>query len=146
MTIRELFLRTGLKDGREMGRFFSAGFIVTALDCGLYFFLFRFLPLSVAKAISFACAGGVGYFLNARWTFKQSQSSYTEVGRYILISILAWVLNVLTNQAFLFLWPTALFLAFACATALTSVATFVSFKWWVFRPRSIKKGLLQCHM
>ncbi|MCX5699096.1 MAG: GtrA family protein [Candidatus Omnitrophica bacterium] len=119
---------------KEIARFLTAGAIVNAADFSIYYILFHFLPFSLAKGISFTCAGIVGYLLVKFWTFKHNQpSSYSEVGRYALINSLALGINVLVNQSILNAWPGAVWLALIIATALTGLFTFACFKWWVFR-------------
>lgn len=118
---------------KEIIRFLIAGTIVNAIDFSIYYILFHFLPYGVAKAISFTCAGIIGYLLMKYWTFKHRQTSHTEIGRYALINFLALGINVLTNQTILYLRPGRTFFALIIATILTGLFTFVGFKFWVFR-------------
>lgn len=126
-------MKTDRNARKEIFRFLIAGIIVTATDFGVYYLLFHFLSFSIAKGISFTCAGIVGYLLNKYWTFKHNQPSYAELARYIFINFLALGINVLTNQSILNVWPDAVYIALVLATILTSLFTFVGFKWWVFR-------------
>jgi len=122
------------KTSKEVIRFLIAGTIVNATDFSIYYILFHFIPFSVSKGISFACAGIVGYFLIKFWTFKHTKPlSFSEVGQYALINSLALGINVLTNQSILRVRPSAVFLALIIATIVTGLFTFVCFKWWVFR-------------
>ena len=118
---------------KEIIRFSIAGVIVVTADIGIYYSLFHFLSFSASKAISFTCAGVVGYLLNKYWTFKNNRPSYMEIGRFILINFLALGINVLTNQGILNTWPTAVWPALVIATTLTSLLVFILFKWWVFK-------------
>ena len=119
---------------KEIVRFLIAGSIVNATDFSIYYFLFHFLPFSIAKGVSFACAGIVGYLLIKFWTFKHNKpSSYAEVGRYALINTLALGINVLTNQSILNAWHGAIWAALITATIITGLFTYTCFKWWVFR-------------
>ena len=119
---------------KEIIRFIMAGTIVNATDFSIYYILFHFLSFSMAKGISFTCAGIVGYFLIKFWTFKHSEPlSFAEVGRYAVINLSALGINVLTNQGILNFWPGAIWVALVIATALTGLFTFACFKWWVFR-------------
>ncbi len=118
---------------KEVIRFFIAGILVVAVDLGVYYLLFHFLSFGIAKGISFTCAGITGYLFNKYWTFQHNQPSCAEVGRYVLINLLALGVNVLTNQSVLNVRPGAVYLALGIATALTSLLTFIGFKWWVFR-------------
>lgn len=118
---------------KEIIRFLIAGTFVVATDFSVYYVLLRFLSVSTAKGLSFACAGIVGYILNKYWTFKHSQPSYAEIVRYAFINFLALGINVVTNRSILHVRPGAVLLALIIATTITSVFTFVCFKWWVFR-------------
>jgi len=110
-----------------------AGPLVGAIDFGVYYLLIRFAPFSLAKGISFTCAGIAAYLLNKYWTFSRNETSYAEIGRYAFINFLALGINVVTNQSILNAWPGAVLLALLIATTVTSVFTFICFKWWVFR-------------
>ncbi len=116
-----------------MFRFFVGGIFVVTVDFGVYFFLKLILPLDVSKGFSFICAGAVGYVLNKYWTFKFAQASYIEMGRYAFINLMSLVVNVVINRQILNAWPGAILVALSAATAVTSIFTFVCFKWWVFR-------------
>ena len=117
---------------KEFIRFCMAGAIVTATDFSIYFVLFHFFPFNVSKGISFVCAGTAGYLLYKYWIFKNKQASLPEIFRYAFINLLAMGINVFINHHFLSLWPKGIFLALIFATAITSLFTFVCFKWWVF--------------
>ncbi|MCX5678135.1 MAG: GtrA family protein [Candidatus Omnitrophica bacterium] len=118
---------------KEVIKAFIAGTIVNATDFSVYYILFHFLPFSLAKAISFTCAGSLGYLLYKYWTFKHSQPSYLEFGRYALINFLALGINVIINQSILNMWHGAIYPALIIATIFTSLFAFICFKWWVFR-------------
>ena len=131
--IASKFIKVDMNAKKEFIRFSIAGAFVIATDLSLYYLLFHFLPFSVAKGLSFTCAGIVGYLLNKYWTFKQGKSSYAEAGRYIFINALALGINVMTNQSILNIWPGAVWPALVTATVITSLLSFIFFKWWVFK-------------
>ena len=122
-----------MKNKKQIIRFLISGTIVNATDFSIYYILFHFLPFSIAKGISFTCAGIVGYLLYKYWTFQYNKTSYAEFGRYVLINSLALGINVLTNQTMLNMWPGAVFVALIIATMLTALFAFICFRWWVFR-------------
>ena len=102
-------------------------------DFSIYYVLFRFLPFSAAKGISFTCAGIVGYLLYKYWVFKLGKQSYSEIGRYALINSLALGVNILINQTIINMRPGAVLAAWVIATICTALFAIVCFKWWVFR-------------
>ena len=123
-----------MKARKEIIRFLISGTIVNVTDFSIYYLLFHFFIFSIAKGVSFICAGIVGYLLIKFWTFEHNQpSSYVEIGRFALINSLALGINVLTNQSILNVWPKGVFLALIIASMLTGLFTFICFKCWVFR-------------
>jgi putative flippase GtrA len=121
-----------MKIKKEISRFLMAGVIVNAVDFSIYYALYHFMFFSIAKTISFTCAGVVGYLLNKHWTFEMIQPSYAEAGRYLFVNVVALGCNVLTNQLVLSFWHGAIFPALIIASLATGSLTFVCFKWWVF--------------
>ncbi len=121
-------------DLKEILRFSMAGALAGCVDLSVYFLLIPFVSFNISKAISFTCAGIIAYLLNKFWIFKSKMSvSYQEIGRYILVNLLALVINILTNQGILKLWPSSFLLAWSIASIATGLVTFLGFKWWVFR-------------
>jgi len=118
---------------KEFIRFCMAGAVVTATDFCIYYVLFHFFSFNVAKGISFTCAGIAGYLLYKYWIFKNKQASVFEVLRYAFINSLALGVNVAINHLMLSQRPRGIFTALIMATSVTSLFTFVCFKWWVFR-------------
>ncbi|MFA5351394.1 MAG: GtrA family protein [Candidatus Omnitrophota bacterium] len=117
---------------KQIIRFLIAGIIVNVTDFSIYYILFHFLTYNISKGVSFTCAGIIGYLLSKYWTFKHKETSYAEIGRYVIISFLAIGINVFTNQSILDAWPGSVFSALIIATMLTGLFTFVCFKRWVF--------------
>ena len=120
-------------DRKEIIRFCIAGFMVTATDCSIYYILLHFFSFNISKGISFTSAGIIGYLFDKYWTFKNNQASYMEVLRYAFINFLALGINVFINHCVLSLRPGAILTALIITTSVTSLFTFVCFKWWVFR-------------
>ncbi len=118
---------------KEIARFLIAGVLINAIDFGVYYLLLHFFPYGLSKAVSFTCAGVVGYLLSKFLIFRHNQPSAGEIGRYVLINFLALGLNVLLNQSVLSVWRGSFSLAWIVATLSTGLFTFVCFKWWVFR-------------
>ncbi len=122
---------------KEIIRFMTAGILVNATDFGLYYILILALPFSLAKTISFTCAGIVAYLFNKRWIFRYSETATApELGRYLLTNVVTLGLNVAINQRILEVWPGAVLPAISMAAILTGAVTFVSYKWWVFKKRA----------
>jgi len=118
---------------KEIFRFCVSGALLVAVDVGIYSLLIHFLPPWFSKAISFTLGGVLAYLINKYWTFAQQKQSAVEIVRFILGNGSALVLNVITNELILRASKDAVWLAVACATALTAVYTYFVFKFWVFK-------------
>ncbi|MBF0385292.1 MAG: GtrA family protein [Candidatus Omnitrophica bacterium] len=127
-----------MKVKKEIIRYLIVTPFVGAADFGIYFLLIRFLPNSVSKGISYIIANGADYLLNKYWIFKrkQKQAAAPEVGRYFILDVVLFVCNVGINQLSLYVWPHAVFLALAIASAVTALLSFIFKKWWVFKTSS----------
>ena len=122
-----------MNNKKEIIRFCLAGILVVGTDSGVYTFLIHFCSFNLAKGLSFACGGAVGYVINKYWTFQSRRRSGAEVVRYCLINVLTLGLNIYINRSVLHFLPGAVFWAFVIATVLTGLFSYVSFKWWVFQ-------------
>jgi putative flippase GtrA len=127
------------KTKKEIIRYSIVLPIIGILDFGIYFLLIRFLPHFVCKAISYIIANGVGYLFNKFWIFKRKkkQAAAPEGGRYVIVDVVLFVINVATNQVVLHFWPYAVFPAIAAASILTALLSFLSKKFWVFKTAAI---------
>ena len=132
-----------MKQRDEFIRFCIAGTIVNATDFSIYFILFHFFSYNISKAISFTCAGIVGYLLYKFWTFKEDQSSFSEIIRYIIANFLALGINVFINLFILSIWPKQVLGALIIATAITGLFAYILFKCWVFKLSSKEKFCLK---
>jgi putative flippase GtrA len=123
------------KTKKEIIRYLIVLPVIGTLDFGIYFLLILCLPHGVSKAISYIIANGTGYLFNKFWIFerKKKQAAAPEGGRYVIVDVVLFVVNVATNQLVLHVWPQAVFLGIAVASILTASLSFLSKKFWVFR-------------
>ena len=122
-----------MKTKKEIIRYLIITPFIGLTDFGVYYLLILFLPHFVSKAISYIIANSIGYLFNKYWVFKQKQASVPEAGRYVIVDILLFFCNVITNQIILHVSHHAVFLAIATASLLTMLLSFVCKKWWVFK-------------
>lgn len=104
---------------------------------GIYFSLF--------KAISFLFAATNSYFMNKYWTFTghQEKKRSIEVQQFLTITIIGWVINVVSSTAFVHSVPPHFGLSadqWASVAALFGTAigllwNFLGFRLFVFKPR-----------
>ena len=117
---------------KEVIRFSFAGLMVGAIDFGTYFGLVHFLSINVSKAIAFTVAGIVAYFLNKYFTFRHNRPRGV-LSQYILVNLIALIINVIMNRVILNIFPGAVLPALVSAALSSALFTFVCFKWWVFK-------------
>ena len=127
-----------MKTKKEIFRYLIVTPFIGLTDFGVYFLLIRFLPHSVAKAISYIIANGTGYLFNKYWIFKRKhkQAAAPEAGRYLIVDGVLFAANVAINQGMLFVTHHAVFLSIAAASIVTALLSFTFKKLWVFKTAS----------
>jgi putative flippase GtrA len=129
-----------MKTKKEISRYLIVTPFIGALDFGIYFILIHFrLPYSVSKAISYTIANVISYLFSKYWIFKRKRKQATtpEAARYFIIDLILFGFNVATNQAILYVWPHAVFIAIATASLLTAALSFTCNKLFVFKTSSV---------
>ena len=129
-----------MKTKKEISRYLIVTPCIGALDFGIYFLLIHFrMPYSVSKAISYTIANVISYLFSKNWIFKRKRKQATtpEVGRYFFVDLILFVINVLTNQAILHVWPHAILIAITTASILTACLSFTCNKLFVFKTSSV---------
>ncbi len=122
-----------MKTKKEITRYCIVTPVVGSTDFGIYYLSKLFLPIAVAKAISYVCAGVMGYLFSKYWVFSKRKTSNSEMTRYWTSDLVLMGYNVLANQTILNFWSHSIFLAMAFASASTAVLSFSIKKWWVFK-------------
>ncbi len=107
--------------------------MVGGTDFGVYYLSKLFLPIAIAKGISYVCAGILGYLFSKYWVFNKHETCQTEMGRYWITDLFLLGYNVLANQTILNFWPHAVFLALAIASVSTAILSFILKKCWIFK-------------
>jgi putative flippase GtrA len=125
-----------MKTKKEIERYLIVTPFIGATDFGIYYLLIFFrLPYSAAKAISYTIANIISYLFSKNWIFKRKtkQEMTPEIGRYLILDVVLFVINVATNQAILSVWPKSVLLAVATASIVTACLSFTFNKIWVFK-------------
>ena len=127
-----------MKTKKEIFRYLIVTPFIGLTDFGIYFLLIRFLPHSVAKAISYIIANGTGYLFNKYWIFKRKhkQAAVPEAGRYLIVDVVLFAANVAINYVMLAVSHNAVFLSIATASLITLLLSFTFKKLWVFKTSS----------
>jgi len=86
---------TALKPLTEILRFGVVGCLATGTHLGVFFVVYRGLHLhpTLATTIAFACAVGVSYTMNRRWTFRATGNHVRQLPRFLAIAVGCAVLN-----------------------------------------------------
>lgn len=132
----------------QIAKFAAVGAFNTFLDWGVLNLLIAItgiasgIGFSFFKGISFIIAAISAYFWNKYWTFdSEKKSDKEEVGRFILISVSGFIINVGLASLIIFLFKTTTFvtpeqlanIAAACATLASLVWNFLGYKLFVFK-------------
>ncbi len=125
---------------KELLRFLVGGGSAVIVDFVLYhIFMEVGITLSVAKGLSFFCGAVVGFVINKLWTFESKGFSKGEIVRYVILYSITACINALVNMAVLMMTSLS-FLAFLCATGVSTILNFLGQKFFVFRPRIETEG------
>lgn len=116
-----------------MLRFLVCGGSAALTDFVTYYLFLLFISYSPAKALSFICGAIVAYFANKYFTFEQVGRSYSEAGRFAMLYITTFAINVGTNKAALMVLGNYTLVCFLIATGITTVCNFIGQKFFVFR-------------
>lgn len=132
----------------QIAKFAAVGAFNTFLDWGVLNLLIAItgiasgIGFSFFKGISFIIAAISAYFWNKYWTFdSEKKSDKEEVGRFILISVSGFIINVGLASLIIFLFKTTTLvtpeqlanIAAACATLASLVWNFLGYKLFVFK-------------
>lgn len=118
---------------KELTRYLIAGVSAVLTDFVTYKLFIFFLPIAVAKTISYILGMFVSFCVNRSWTFKSQGEMHRDFSKFILLYSSSLFLNVLSNHATLYLLPQAITFAFLVATGVSVVTNYVGQKYWVFR-------------
>ncbi len=132
----------------QIAKFAAVGAFNTFLDWGVLNLLIAItgiasgMGFSLFKGISFIIAAISAYFWNKYWTFdSKKKSDKKEVGRFVIISVSGFIINVGLASLIIFLFKQTTFvtpeqlanIAAACATLASLVWNFLGYKLFVFK-------------
>lgn len=117
---------------KELLRFLVGGGSAVVTDYLVYrVLLYWNCDLSPSKAVSYICGAAVGFVINKLWTFESKGFSKMEIIRYIVLYAFSACVNAGVNRLVLIIMGMQ-FLAFLCATGISTVLNFVGQKFFVF--------------
>ena len=124
----------GIRNIREIRRFFLTGCAAVTTDLAIYYLLSSFCSYEVSKGLSFLCGALVAYLLNKFWTFQRFPLCWGEISAFVLLYTASLGLNVTVNHYALDYLPWIG--AFLLATSTSTVVNFFGQKYGVFRKSS----------
>ena len=122
---------------RHWGGFLFSGGSAFLVDAGINLALIHFAGLNpfVSRLISIACAMVFAWAMHRRVTFAvTAPPSFGEFTRFVMVAGSANALNYLVYAGILLVWPaTWPFAAQVVSTAIAMVASYLGFRFGVFR-------------
>lgn len=119
---------------QELLRFLVTGCLAVGTDFISYYVLLQWLPVDMAKAISFILGSVVAFVLNKLWTFESDKKLAPAMLNFTTLYSLTFFANVLVNH-FVLLWIVDIKLVgFLFATGTSTVLNYLGMKFWVFKP------------
>ncbi|MEK7658104.1 MAG: GtrA family protein [Patescibacteria group bacterium] len=116
---------------KEISRFLIVGIFIVAADAAVYYSSLFFLEPWLAKAFAFICGTIVAYVANKFWTFKKPGYSKKELIKFIILYMVAIVVNVAMNSLVLSLSNSFVF-SYVVATGASASLNFIGQKRFVF--------------
>lgn len=135
---------------KQFGRFLIVGIINTLIDWGILNILLvatrdQTLPsYALFKSVSFACAVAASYMLNKHFVFKsQTTFSFQELGSFLFVSIVGWMLNtaIATYVAFSISMP--VFLLRANLGAIVGTCAGLVWNFFGYKRMVFKTGIMK---
>ena len=117
---------------KEFNRFLLAGFSAVGTDFVAYYILLNFLPIDLAKVLSFIVGTIVAFVMNKYWTFEKYETNYNEIWQFVLLYTTSLFANVMINRLVLDVTQ-MVFFAFLVATGISAFINFIGQKFWVFK-------------
>jgi putative flippase GtrA len=116
-------------------RFSAVGAVNTIVGlmviCGLLYFA-RANPV-VANAGGYLAGFTVSYLLNSKWSFRSSAPGRLTLPRFVLVTLVAYLCNLLLLAILLRLPGADPYLSQALSIAVSTLVSFLGCRWLVFR-------------
>jgi putative flippase GtrA len=127
---------------RQSLRFGAVGLFNTAIGLSAIYvvmFVFQAGPV-LANAIGYAIGWSVSFSLNRSWTFNSALPPSHVLPKYILVTIVGYMLNLGMVVAATSLYSANPYLAQIFGVAIYTVCVFFGCRWFVFAPRRRIRG------
>lgn len=118
-------------------KFGIVGVTNTAVDAMMFTLLVMAgVPVLIAQVISYSCGVANSYWLNGRWTFRDSarQGGRAKLIRFLLINLVVLALSSLVLMTLHDMLGWSLVMSKILATLIGMVVNYVASRYWVFRP------------
>lgn len=118
---------------KELTKYLVAGVGAVLTDFITYRLLSFFVPIFVAKSISYILGMFVSFYVNRTWTFESQKKIHHDLPKFVSLYLFSLFLNVTTNHLVLYVFSSAITFAFLVATGVSVVTNYVGQKYWVFK-------------
>lgn len=121
-------------------RFLTVGLVSNAV-LYLFYVVLTWIGLSPFLAVGIVFVFGVmqTFVFNRRWTFSQQHSGSMQLPRYLIVYIIAFLVNILCIYIFVNLMAYPHQWVQAVAIPVLGVFLFIGQRYWVFGPRGLNK-------
>ena len=122
----------------EAGKFLSVGLVNTFTGLLVIYAAKWFLHAGdvVANVIGYSIGLLVSYSLNSRWTFSYSGPQLFAMGKFVLVTLVAYAINLLTVMIAIHFFELNTYLAQALGVPPYTLTSFFASKYFVFRTQS----------
>ena len=117
----------------QVKRFFSLGFLNFLITNLILQIGLIILPVWIATLISQLTNLLLGFFLYGRFVFKENILNYVFAFKYLLISILSWIINMNCINLLVSLFGMSGSLAAILTIPLLTIYSFAAQKFFVFK-------------
>ncbi|WP_353057157.1 MULTISPECIES: GtrA family protein [Paenibacillus] len=123
-------------------KFLIIGFLNTIVSFLTFALLLHFINLNYIIALVLSYLVGVihSYLWNLYWTFSQKESSFKSVGRFIIVYILTFLVNLLILYLLVDYMMFNKFISQGVALFVTTLISYFGHKYWSFRIGMVPKG------
>lgn len=118
---------------KELITYIIIGIASVSVDYISYLGFVSFLPTSFAKTFSYIAGMVVGFVCNRYFTFKSTNKVHRDAFFFVIVYVGSLLLNVVINEAVLFLSPSSMTIAFMLATGTSIITNYLGQKFWVYR-------------
>jgi len=128
---------------RQSLRFAAVGLVNTAIGLAAIYavmFFFQTGP-ALANAVGYAIGLAVSFLLNRTWTFNSNRPAAHVLPQYLLVAVIAYLLNLGAVLAAISFFSVNLYLAQLLGVGIYTICMFFGCRWFVFARTAFERTL-----